>query len=159
MDVNASWSDLVPLTANIATAITGKEIEASLAKKIEKRGALRGSATKLSNKVSETSESSKRSHLWTNWWLDNKVAVELRWRCTGEYWNWHWRERFSGNWFEHNREQNGRCTWIIVANALSTITTTTTTDASSTAKSCLLVSWFMLTQNHSKTTQTGSKNV
>ena len=53
MDVNASGSDLVPSTADIDSAIAGNVIEASLAKRIKKRGALRGSATKLRNRVSE----------------------------------------------------------------------------------------------------------
>ena len=53
MDVNASGSDSVPSTADIDSAIAGNVIEASLPKKIEKRGALRGSATKLRNRVSE----------------------------------------------------------------------------------------------------------
>ena len=53
MDVNASGSDSVPSTADIDSAIAGNVIEASLAKRIKKRGALRGSATKLRNRVSE----------------------------------------------------------------------------------------------------------
>ncbi|XP_044179611.1 uncharacterized protein LOC122961090 [Acropora millepora] len=44
MDVNAGGSD---------SAIAGNVIEASLAKRIKKRGALRGLATKLRNRVSE----------------------------------------------------------------------------------------------------------
>ena len=53
MDVNASGSDSVPSTADTDSAIAGNVIEASLAKRIKKRGALRGSATKLRNRVSE----------------------------------------------------------------------------------------------------------
>ena len=56
MDVNASGSDSVPSTADIDSAIAGNDIEASLAKRIKKRGALRGSATKLRNRVSERLE-------------------------------------------------------------------------------------------------------
>ena len=56
MDVNASGSDSVPSTADIGLAIAGNDIEASLAKRIKKRGVLRGSATKLRNRVSERLE-------------------------------------------------------------------------------------------------------
>ena len=56
MDVNASGSDPVPSMADINSAIAGNDIEASLAKKIKKRGAVRGSATKLRNRVSERLE-------------------------------------------------------------------------------------------------------
>ena len=56
MDVNASESDSAPSTADIDSAIAGKDIEASLAKRIKKKGTLRGSATKLRNRVSERLE-------------------------------------------------------------------------------------------------------
>ena len=157
MDVNASGSDLVPSTADIDSTIAGNVIEASLAKRIKKRGALRGSATKLRNRVSERLDDETapadmfylkdkiqriKQKIESLNKLDDEI-IDLMASCHDEEVEGRIEMDIEASDLvqtELNAIVNRMCTWTIVASAQSTNATTTTTDASSKAKSRLLIS-------------------